>query len=588
MTEDRDAGNVLLLRSLLNRLDKGAEAARTQSGGVVSDAEREALRALLRAKEGAELPTGKPIESQVPLGENGAEKLASEAASTPPSAAVELDETALKLDASPKPDWVLCLDFGTAKSKAFAATGDEDALDLRALAIGAADEDRDGAVYDVASSVWITDDGLLFVGSQAVKRSMEYGGEREALHSLKQEISQVDAEDGAAKVRRILPRKVDPGATLTYGDAITIYLAYLTDLATTEIASDKVIATRYVRRRFTVPAWKETHRRWAAGWIGTCLLRAQVLADTFHGRWRNGIPVRDVKDAVRAVAKHDRELAWMAATESGDASDWGSGILEALAAASARLWTDGSARHLMLVVDVGAGTTDLSLFLVVQDQKKERALHSAWPAEGAVAVGVRQAGDTLDDLLVQVLIEKAGLVGHQAGDRARQFLRPRARLLKQTLFKGGRISPELPTDGEVTLSKEEFVGSPGVQRFSEFIAGKIQQLLDGVDPRWGELAELHGLTMVLTGGGYELPMITGLAERAWRLGECEVRVRLAPTVPDGVADRFSQEFQQEYPRLAVAMGGALPLRLDEKSPMPAWLGRTGSPGQLDKFPIQGV
>lgn len=565
----------LLLKNLLDRLDADAEADRPQYRGVVSDAERDALRAMLRVWGGPASPVRAPTERTA--------RTLNEQAAEVPLPAAELNTAALDLDRSPAPDWVLCLDFGTAKSKAFAATDDAQGPELAPLPIGLADQDLDGAVHEVASCVWISDDCHLFVGSEAVKRGMNYGGDRQPLASLKQVISQVDPEDGATELERVLPKEVDPNSTLTYGDAITIYLAYLTDLATATL--DELLGTRYVRRRFTVPAWKEPQRRWAADWIGTRVLRAQLLADTFSGRWRGGIPVQQIKEAIRAAEEHEAKLTWLAAADSENLSDWDRGTLEALAAASARLWTDGSARNLMLVVDVGAGTTDLSLFWVVQEKGKS---HLAWLAEGAVAVGLRQAGDTLDELLVEVLVEKAGLATHQAGDRARKVLRRRVRRSKEALFKKGSIAEDLPNDETIKLSEEEFVGSAGVQRFSEFIAEKIQKLLDGVHTSWKPAAELHGLTMVLTGGGCDLPMIKDLVNREWRLDGSTVRIRRAHRVPDGVVDRFDEDFVQEYPRLAVAMGGALNMRLDEKNPLREWMGGAGAPGRLESFPMKGV
>ena len=361
----------------------------------------------------------------------------------------------MQLDASPAPEWVLCLDFGTAKSKAFAATQHEEEPDFQPLPIGVADGDRDQAVYEVASCVWIDDDGLLFVGSEAVERSMNYGGDRQALVSLKQRISLVDPADGAAELERFLPKEEDPSSTLTYADAITIYLAYLTDLATT--ALKKRSNTRYVCRRFTVPAWRESQRRWAAEWIGIRILRAQLLADTFHDRWRGGIPAKQVKAAARAAAKHDGQLGWMAATAARQSSDWTHGTLEALAASSARLWTDGAARNLMLVVDVGAGTTDLSLFWVVQDQGKFRR---AWPIEQGFVDGIRQAGDQLDDCLVEEMMKKAGLGIDGTGALARRALRRAGvRRLKERLFLSGRVTEVLVNDETVTLNRDEFIRS---------------------------------------------------------------------------------------------------------------------------------
>ena len=53
------------------------------------------------------------------------------------------------------------------------------------------------------------------------------------------------------------------------------------------------------------------------------------------------------------------------------------GVLEPIAAGSARVWKDdlrSLSRQLVFVLDVGAGTTDLSLFWVVQDPARRRAL----------------------------------------------------------------------------------------------------------------------------------------------------------------------------------------------------------------------
>ena len=556
---DAEAGG--LLKNLLARLDADAAAERPLFRGVVSDAERDALRLMLGG-------------------------------SPPPTVPVEPDKTvlntdALRHDASPAPEWVLCLDFGTAKSKAFAATDDEEEPDLEPLPVGQADNDLDGAVHEVSSCVWIDDDGRLFVGSEAVKRGMDYGGDpatRRPLDSLKQEISQVDPVDGAAELVGKLPKDVDPTSTLTYADAIAIYLAYLTDLATT--ALEPAAGTRYVRRRFTVPSWQQPQRDWAAELIGKCLLRAQLLADTFHGRWREGIPVADAARAVRSAAEHDSKLTWMAATESDDLAHWMRGRLEALAAASARLWNDGSARDVMLVVDVGAGTTDMSLFWVVQ---REAEFHRAWPVERGDA-GIRQAGDTLDRLLVEALLRKAGLGPDETGARARRGLRRKGvRRLKETLFQTGSVTEDLVNDETVTLSREEFVDSDGVRRFAQGIADKIQDILDVVHESWAKAVDASDITLVLTGGGCGLPMITSLKDRRWRLGESSVVCRLAPRVPPDLAAGFSEEFIDAYPRLAVAMGGALKMRLDEKNPLQGeWMGGEPSPGTLERSPATGT
>ena len=582
----------LLLKNLLTRLDADAAADRPQFRGVVSDAEREALRVLLGgAGVSPPNPPAPPVKPVVepPEAPKPLEPVESPATAEPPeeevpeepSPAVELNLDALRPDISPPSEWVLCLDFGTAKSKAFAATDDDEDPELEPLPIGEDDEDLDGSVYEVSSCVWIDDDGRLFVGSEAVKRGMNYGAEsatRRPLDSLKQEISQVDPVDGSAELQRRLPEEVDPTTTLTYADAVTIYLAYLTDLATGAVA--RRLGTPYVRRRFTVPCWQSTQRGWAAELLGRSLLRAQLLADTFRGRWREGIPVEQVATAVRAAAAHDGELMALAAIESDDVTDWARGTLEALGAASARMWRERSGRDLMLVVDVGAGTTDLSLFWVVQDGGP----HRAFPIVDGNS-GIRQAGDTLDRLLVEALLRKAGLGVDETGKRARRGLRRKGvRQMKERLFQLGSLTETLVNDHEVTLSREEFIESEEVRSFEELIADKIQRLLEGVHESWEEAAAEKGITLVLTGGGCDLPMIMALKDRPWRLRERAVPFRVARRVPRTVEDRFDAPFIRVYPRLAVAMGGALTTRLDERKALRDFQGGASSPGSLKNPP----
>lgn len=552
----------LLLENLLDRLDADAASDQPRFRGIVSDKEREALRSLLEGPDAEaqepEPPAEPPDEETGTDGSNGHEP-------------ITLNTEALRYKESPVPEWTLCLDFGTAKSKAFAATDAEEDPELLPLPIGNADKDMDGSVHEVSSSIWIDDDGLLFMGSEAVKRGINYGidhedSTRRRLDSLKQEISQLHPESDHTQLKQQLLKEVDPTLTLTFSDAIIIYLAYLTDLATTELEHDSRVGTRYVRRRFTLPWWNIEQRRWAGEFLSTGLMRAQLLADTFHDKWRSGIHIGEIKCALEDAAAPAEELAWMVMAEPKG------GVLEALAAASARVWSDRYARDVMVVVDVGAGTTDISLFLVVQGTPPARQrVHAherlqsrqAWPIEPC-GTAIRQAGDTLDSLLVAELMRKANL-GEDIALRRRvsnSLYRKSVRKLKETLFNTGEITEKLVSDHIVNLTKEEFITLEGVMVFEQRIRDKIEELLVRVHESWGKAAK-HGITFVLTGGGSSLPMIRSLADNRWRIGKQEIECRLADAVPGAVEDRFKAEFIQEYPRLAVAMGGALKMLLDE-------------------------
>ena len=566
------ADQKLLLENLLDRLDADAESQHPQFCGIVSDKEREALRSLLTEPAAVPQPLDPPPK---PVPEPVDEPIETREESWPDTI-LELNTTALRYGSSPKPEWTLCLDFGTAKSKAFAATDDEEDPELLPLPIGKADGDLDGSIHEVSSSVWIDDNGLLFLGSEAVKRGSKHqGSARCRLESIK-----LHLKLDYTQLTRKLPKQIDPTSTLTYSDVLFSHLAYLTDLATTELERDQRVNTRYVRRRFTLPWWNKEQRDRAGKLLTNGLAHAQLLADTFHSRWHSGIPVGEIKHMLSDATAHDEQLSWMVLTEPDG------GVLEALAAASARVWNDHFARDLMVVVDVGAGTTDISLFWVVQQTplngqrsrspQELMSFHRAWPIQPCGSA-IGQAGDALDILLVAELKKKANLgedwvLQQRVSDK---LFREGVRQLKETLFKTGKITKVLASGDTVNLTQEEFIGSEDVKKLEQRISDEIEKLLGGIHESW-QRATAHGITFVLTGGGCHLPMIRNLANKRWKIGNREVACRLATAVPATVEERFSSEFIQEYPRLTVAMGGALKMRLDERKALTTWYGGTPS------------
>ena len=590
-----------LLASLLERLEADAQSKPSKFEGLVSASERAALRVMVEnwsqerndstpvpgetpgAIHDLEPDSGEPIVTNQPA--------SPETSPAPQEDKVRIDETVLGFNTSPAPEWVLCLDFGTAKSKAFAATNSEEPNFLE-IPLGKMDGDLDNSVYAVSSSVWIDDEGLVFAGSEAVRRGMNWvhsgtQGHRR-LDSLKQEISQVLLGGGE---RWPLEQDVNPTSVrLTYEDAITFYLAYLTDLATTELESK--VGTRYVRRKFTLPWWEENQRRWATELLSQNFARAQVLADTFHDKWHAGIHASDLKSVLDQTTKHHSSLMWLLAREEAkktwSSDQWG-GVLEPLAAASSRVWAeDRPDRELMLVVDVGAGTTDFTLFWTVQnlDQKQLRRAFPVEPCGGAI----KQAGDTLDSLLVKELLSRANLGADPDLEKrvSAGLYRRGVRQLKETLFEVGKIDEVLANDDKVSLTRDEFLATDGVARFSANIRQGLRDLLSEVHTSWVKSVKDRALKLVLTGGGSGLPMIRNLVDEDWSIAGTSVACRLVKDLPDLVAEKFDTNFAQEYPQLAVAMGGAMPMLLDEHKSLLDWAGGVQTPGSLTQYPTRGI
>jgi len=592
-----------LLQSLLARLDVDARREIPQFEGVISNLERQALRSILKLSGGEPEPgevrtISPPRPPEGPVAEVEDPRACLDTVEEPspvekpepaplmpgPRAAeFTLDETALSTGEPALPRHILCLDFGTAKSKACAATvGDDGNPQLLDIGIGRRDDDIDRSAYTVTSSVWISDDGLVFVGSEALYQSIGsyYGGSRRRrLDSLKQQLTLVGSQQNLA-MRRLEPEANPTNVDLTYEDVITFFLGYLTDLALSDLTSGPI---RNVRRRFTIPAWQPSQRSWAAAALARYIVRAQLLADTFRGRWKNGIPADQVKAMTRAAASHDNELKHLL-----DSSEWTRsfpvGLLEPLAAGSGRVWADKTVRNLVLVLDVGAGTTDFSLFWVAQNPTTETG--RAFPiSPGGDAV--RMAGDMIDGVLLDDLLSRVhGGVTSSMRSNVETDLRMRGlRRLKEQMFVNGRLELTLINDQAVAIELEEFLRDDRVRAVGLEIEEAVSRFLASVDGTWRGAAD--DALMVLTGGSARLPMIQAMQDRSWKIAGRQVAFKPTREVPEFIASTFDADFQREYAQLAVAIGGALPI-IDEKDMLVQWKGAAASPGPLKRSPGSGV
>ncbi|HTU45350.1 MAG TPA: hypothetical protein VMF91_09820 [Bryobacteraceae bacterium] len=580
-----------LLESLLSRLKADARREAPQYEGVVSGLERGALAAVLAAldgKQSGEAAEASPVDHSVaetePTGTDAVplQPLPPAALMGPRGQRFKLDDSVLS--GPPANGSVLCIDFGTAKSKAFAATlaGGDDEPDLHEIGLGRKDNDIDGSGYTVASSVWISDEGLIFAGSEALRRSMDSfhaDGKRKRLDSLKQHFSHTGTEQKLG-LRKLDANANPTGVDLTYEDVITFYLAYLTDLASPDIS---IPWSRNVKRRFTIPAWSHSQRAWAGPALGRYVARAQMLADTFRGQWKQGIPADELKRISVEATKHDDALKFLLDGSEQEAP-YPPGLLEPLAAGSGRVWTDRAARNLVFVVDVGAGTTDYSLFWVTQDARIER--RTAFPIlPGGEAI--RMAGDNLDEILLHELLSKVhgGLTSSMRGNIEVDLRLRGLRRLKEQMFINGRLELTLVNDQSVSIEAAEFLQLEQVKGLGAQIEKAITRFFSSVNPTWQAATERP--LIVLTGGGANLPMIKDLQKKPWEIGGGKLVFKPAREIPEFVAETFDADFQREYPQLAVAIGGALPI-ISEKDMLNEWQGGAPAPGGLERFRTKGI
>lgn len=547
-----------LLESLIERIDGNAI-------GSVSSGEREALGIALAALTG-EVPTehakahtptppAQPhMESDIVVPDVSPEQgvtlkprseappVAERPAPEPIPVRVSLVTDSLDLNEALDQDVLLCLDFGTAMSKAFAQSDNGQAFELE---LGA---QAGGEGYAVPSSVFISDSGRILLGYEAVEASQELSeSNRQRLDSIKSWLSQ--RSDGDLDRFQLSPEMNPTDVKLTEGDLIRIYLAYLTDLAVSQVQTWDADDTRgplsrYIRRRFAHPCWPSAAQKvWADRLMRKWMAEAQILADTFHGKWEGGLDVAEAKAAVDQVRALNRCPDYLIAD----------GVPEPVAVAAGAL-VDGEEKRLpFMVIDVGAGTTDFGVFLLREDEARE--ITRVFQIPGSIKA-LMQAGDRIDMMLKKFILDAQGVdLSEPHGRLVAADLSRRIRGLKERLFATGSVQYVL-TDG--TLGKvglEEFLAARPVKEFSERIEQGFMNVLEGLDDTWLNYLAQADLSVILTGGGASLPMMKSLSAgwvdvRGKRIGRKAVN-----PLPEWIRED-APDLEPVYPQLAVAIGGA--------------------------------
>lgn len=533
----------LLIENLLERIDVDAETGRFRLG-TISSREKAALEALLAVVSTTTLSTRSHTSSEASSISLKSTQTASDAPSLSdtfdeppePLVAVVLNLTAVERTQPEHPDLTVCLDFGTAMSKAFAIKGESTPIEL---ALG---KRAGSSGYPVESSLFISDDGILHFGPQAVEMGIAAAPlGRTRFDSPKSRLSmgqQVDID------RAAISKKINPtDTTVTEGELITLYLGYLTDLATSELEAQGY--SRYCKRRFARPCWSEERNRWADPLLRRMLAQAQVLADTFHDQWREGIPLATAKLAMEKL----RELTVLPDYLLGD------GIPEPVAAAASLMLSDEAQRELFLVIDVGAGTTDFGLFLLQHNPAKDICLVRIVPNTIKV---FEQAGNRVDDLLKFFVLELEDIdKASPEGEHNLSFLQSTIRMHKEALFRDGIVEVPLANRSRVVIVREEFLTSSRVKAFSKLLEKEIQEVLNAAGDGFLDLMRDSRLNVVLTGGGADLPMVKNLAKDVIEVRGRRIMRRPMPHVPEWIAERYPQ-FTPQYSQLAVAIGGANP------------------------------
>lgn len=544
----------VLLKNLLSRikvLDDGSK----QLPGVLTDDEVEALRVALGALGSnmpipglvqpqltEEIPHRSAAQFECPVDGTDAGMDAKPKASNadqPQEERLALNLYALELP-PPPPNARLCLDFGTAMSKATLVQEHADGSEeIHVLRLGVPTDQEEISEILLVSSVYIDNAGRLWFGKAAIDRSMLEGsdGSRQRLDNIKRRLSEEGWEERVGKLAN--PTEIP----ITHADMVLAYLSYMT-WAVGRCLEELALPLN-TSRRFAMPCLPGQKGRETIHRLRRVVGEAQILADTFGSGFNDGLSLEHFMTALGELRKESRSYSFVAED-----------ITEPLGVAGSIISWRNNVDSLIMVVDIGAGTSDMSLYRMRIDPANGQNLACEIMDS---ARGLTEAGNYLDRLLIELIIKKSGITSEEPmWVNVRSALELEIRNLKETLFNDGDVYVPLMNGSEVEITLDEFCSLEQVRRFGDNLRAKMIDILESIDSSWVNWIKAHPsrrLAVALTGGGAELPMVKSLADGEIRVDEVSVPVARAQPFPGWLRD-IDENLETDYPRIAVSLGGA--------------------------------
>jgi hypothetical protein len=434
----------------------------------------------------------------------------------------------------------ICLDFGTAMSKA-ALVDDESGDDevIKVLKLGIPGDQQEISDTMLISSVFIDGEGVIWFGKAAEDRSRleNIDGKRQRLDNIKRRLSEAGLDDPLGK--RLNPTD----SSVKYRDMILAYLTFFT--WTVNVCLGELGYPKNVQRRFAMPCLEGEKRREVAHELGQLVGQAQVLADTFGARLAMGVSLSEFMRAT--VELRRRPLQYPFVMEE---------LTEPLGVAGSLLNWKTFDNRLAMVIDVGAGTSDFSLYRLSIDPKSGK--NTAVEVDGS-SKGITEAGNYLDRILIALILKRAGItVDHPRSLEISGKLELDIRNLKESLFNDESVFVPINGAEDVEISLAEFLQTDAVVKFGDSLKAAMQSILEEVNDsfiHWVSRTPGRYLTVVLTGGGSSLPMVKVLAEGTLKVGNDHIPLAVALPFPKWL-EELHPDLESDYSRVAVSLGGA--------------------------------
>lgn len=431
----------------------------------------------------------------------------------------------------------VCLDLGTAMSKASVWLGGDEPKhsDVGPLPIGAA------ACADhpllVPSAMYVDDDRVLF-GPAALHRAQSgIETRRNPIVSFKMILSAREIEPTLALK---VSRSVDPTSTLRHRDALVLYLAYLDQLIRAAIAAESIPApVADAPRRLTSPHWPSFAEAYTI--VGRLVDEASVVSTHL------GAAMLDAKGILVTRAKEVLE----AAEASHAYGHFEGAVFESHSAASAYAhFARSSPSSFILVIDMGAGTTDIAGF--------EREHHAAGSPLTEID-GTRQcstlAGDELDSILVDLFMRAGGKKALAEEDKLWRAVNLSAKALKHELLRTGKGAFKQARNN-LTVRQKELADSPTFKAYCLALTRTFETSLLPLLRR-AKQNDAAKVSVLLAGGGSNMPFLADLVRTAAARCKIKVKITIEKFGANWALPHKHHPLTGVFPQMAISMGGAL-------------------------------
>lgn len=442
------------------------------------------------------------------------------------------------------PNWIGCIDFGTALSKICLVRAVERAElqqgDIKPLAIAIRPEIQPSNPFLVPSVVFLNDETLLLGEDAAATALRVEGSGREAFVSPKETLS-----TGEIEQLDLPPKKeIDPSAMFSRKELLKLYMAHLLERAGDNAARQGLPWP--VPLRIARPAWNQERAQHGEEVLKELVIHGFMLVDLLGAQLskKGGLPKSEAKAALDKLptqpAPDQNEIFKL--TDQSVAS-----VKEATAVAAGSIQPTG--RRIVAIADIGGGTSDFGAFMTgLRDNDVIAEI------EGSSRV-LSKAGGFLDMRLANYILTKAGYVsGDPAAQGHESGLRSRSRTNKEILFSQEQLVVELG-EQPVLVDLQEFLKDEHVSGFSAQLRDQFEGTLSAAVECAKQHSPRHGnpipIEILLTGGGYDLPMARELLKNPPVAWTC------VAATPQLAIDSDDEDFLSVIRQMLVAIGGAM-------------------------------